>query len=404
MNRILFVDDESKVLDGLRRMLRSLRHQWDMEFAEGGAQALEYLAQAPYDVVVTDMRMPGMDGSELLAEVVRLYPATVRIILSGQCDRATVLKAVGPAHQFLTKPCDSENLKATVAKACKLRDRLSNDALKQLVSRTTSVPSLPEAYWQVLAELEIPGASIQRVADIIAQDVGMSAKVLQLTCSGFFGTPQRISDPRRAASLFDLDTMRALFTTTETFCSPFDVMEALHGYPLEIVVQHSLVVAHNAKAIAESEGCEASLAEDAYLAGLLHDLGVLVFARHFPDRYVDFLQASRHNGTPICIMESGEYRATHADVGGYLLALWGLPDAIVDATAWHHTPSSFDGRSFSVLTAVHVADALSEDLFAKCEDPRERLDQAYLERLGLTDRLEKWRALCQATSWPGVLS
>lgn len=402
MNRILFVDDESKVLEGLRRMLRSLRHQWHMEFAEGGPKALEYLASAPFDVVVTDMRMPGMDGSELLAEVAQRYPGTVRVILSGQCDRATVLKAVGPAHQFLTKPCDSETLKATVAKACKLRDRLSNDSLRQLVSRTTSIPSLPEAYWQVLAELETSGASIQRVSDVIAQDVGMSAKVLQLTCSGFFGTPQRISDPKRAASLFDLDTLRALFTTTETFCSPFDVMESLQGYPLEIVVQHGRSVAQNAKAIAQSEGCDAGTIEDVYLAGLLHDLGILVMARHFPERYASFLKESRSAEATIVAMELEEYQATHAEVGGYLLALWGLPDAVVEATAWHHHPSASEDRAFSALTAVHVANALSEDQFARCDDPAGRLDLAYLERLGMTDRLPQWHELCRTHTAAGV--
>jgi HD-like signal output (HDOD) protein len=403
MNSILFVDDETKVLEGLCRMLRGLRRQWNMEFAEGGQRALECLAKTPFDVVVTDMRMPGMDGSELLTEVARLYPATVRIILSGQCDRPTVLKAVGPSHQFLTKPCDSESLKATVAKACKLRDRLTNDALRQLASRTTAVPTLPHTYWQILAELESPSASMQHVSELIAQDVGMSAKVLQLTSSGFFGTPQRISDPRRAASLFDLETIRALFTTTETFCSPFDVAEPLQGCPLEYMVAHCLTVAENARAIAAAEGCDAGMVEDAYLAGLLHDVGILVLARHMPERYLEYLSASELQRTPIWKMEGSDFNATHADIGGYLLALWGLPDAVVDATAWHHTPSSSDAREFGPLTAVHVADALSHDAFAEQLGLAEWLDLAHLERLGTTHRLDRWRELCRANTRSGAI-
>lgn len=395
MNRILFVDDEMKVLEGLRRMLRGLRHQWHMEFAEGGQSALEYLAREPFDVVVTDMRMPGMDGSQLLAEIARLYPATVRIILSGQCDRPTVLKAVGPAHQFLSKPCDSERLKATVAKACKLRDRLPDDWLRQVVSRTSSVPSLPETYWRLITELGSPTASMQRVSDLIAQDVGMSAKVLQLTSSGFFGTPQRISDPRRAASLFDLDTIRALFTTTETFCSPFDSAGPLEGGLLEVVLEHCLTVAHNARAIAAAEGCDLGLVEDAYLAGLLHDVGVLIASRHLPEEYQQYLTVSESDRVPLWQLEVHDFRVTHADMGGYLLALWGLPDAIVDATASHHNPLASEDVAFTPLTAVHVADALSEDRFARWVEEEERLDLEYLGRLGLMDRLGAWRGLCQ---------
>ncbi len=402
MNRILFVDDETKVLEGLRRMLRGLRRQWHMEFAEGGRQALRFLADAPFDVVVTDMRMPGMDGSELLAEVARLYPATVRIILSGQCDRATVLKAVGPAHQFLTKPCDSELLKTTVAKACQSRDRLANDSLRQLVSRTNAAPSLPDVYWKVLAELGAADASMQRVSDLIAQDVAMSAKVLQLTSSSFFGTPQRVSDPRRAASLFDLDTIRALFTSTDTFRSPFDVSETLEEQFIQAVVEHSLTVAQNAKAIAAAEHCEPGLVEDAYLAGMLHDLGVLVFADHLADRYSAYIHESQSQRTPIWTFEKSDFGVTHADVGGYLMALWALPDTIVDATIWHHSPSDSGDRSFTPLTAVHVADALTSDRFSRTVEADYAIDRPYLDRLGLIDRLDAWRALCQGVALLGA--
>lgn len=231
MKRVLFVDDEPKVLEGLRRMLRAQRREWDMEFAAGGPEALERLAVSPFDVVVTDMRMPGMDGSELLREVTARFPATVRIILSGQCDRGTVFQSVASAHQFLTKPCDSETLKSTVARACGLRDQLPNDWHKQTVSRLTCVPSLPATHAKLLAETESPAVSIERVGEIIADDVGMSAKIIQLTSTGFFGTPQRCTNPVRAVSLFDLDTIRTFAASKSIFC-PFDASRLPGAVPV----------------------------------------------------------------------------------------------------------------------------------------------------------------------------
>jgi putative nucleotidyltransferase with HDIG domain len=402
MNSILFVDDEAKVLEGLRRMLHNLRRQWHMEFAEGGRRALDCLAAEPFDIVVSDMRMPGMDGSQLLAEVMRLYPATVRIILSGQCDRATVLKAVGTAHQFLTKPCDSETLKATVAQACKLRDRLSDDWHKRLVSRVNAVPSLPEHYSRLEAELKSPQASMPRVCELISQDVGMSAKVIQLISTGFFGTPQRISDPFRAASLFDLDSMRVLAASTDVFV-PFSV-ESLQGRPIEMLVEHCLSVARAAKAIALAEGADALLADDAYLAGLLHDIGVLVLAEHLPDRYVAYLNATHSVRMPLWEVERADFCVSHADIGGYLLGLWGFPDPIIDATAWHHSPAASEEWRFSALTAVHAADALIDDEFSRTAAYVDRLDEVYLDRLGLLDRIETWRAICRESVTEGAFA
>ena len=141
--RILFVDDEPNVLSGLRRMLRSMRREWFMAFAHSGLEALAMLDDTPFDIVVTDMRMPGMDGAALLKQVMHRHPKTVRIVLSGQADREEILRAVGPIHQYLSKPCDAETIKATLTRACALDGLLPDDHLKELISKMETLPSLP---------------------------------------------------------------------------------------------------------------------------------------------------------------------------------------------------------------------------------------------------------------------
>jgi HD-like signal output (HDOD) protein len=394
MKRVLFVDDEPKVLEGLRRMLYSLRREWHVEFAEGGPQALQRLAEVPFDVVVTDMRMPGMDGAELLHQVMARHPDTVRIVLSGQCDRETVLKTVDPTHQFLTKPCEPETLRSTLAQVCKRREQLCDNWHRQLVSRVTSVPSHPLRYRQLICELRSSGASLEQAGMLVAADVGMTAKILQLVSSSFFGTPQFVTDPTRAASLFDLDTLRALAFSTRAF-SPFDAC----GVPLSFIEElniHSAAVAAGARAIVLAEGGSAEEAGQAYLAGFLHDIGLLVLTQHAPERFIRLLETAVDEPLPLDVVERAATAETHAEIGAYLMALWGLPGAIVDVIAFHHRPAASPAREFKPLAAVHVATAVDSENFCETWGAPDQPDTTYLAEIGVgAARFEQWSQACK---------
>ena len=153
MIRILFVDDEPKITEGLQRMLRSMRREWEMTFASSGPKALEKLAAQPFDVVVSDMRMPGMDGCQLLTEVMQRHPQIIRIILSGYSDKEMVMRSIGLAHHYLSKPCEAETLKETIKHACDLRDQFDDETLRLLVARMRSLPNLPPPYFEAVQEL-----------------------------------------------------------------------------------------------------------------------------------------------------------------------------------------------------------------------------------------------------------
>ncbi len=144
--KILFVDDEPNVLNGLRRMLRPMRHEWDMDFVEGGALALDALQKQRYNVIVSDMRMPGLSGDQLLEEVRDHYPHMVRIILTGQCTKESGLRALRVAHRVLNKPCDPEALKMAVSSSCHLLRTLAHETVLALVTSRETLPSLPSYY------------------------------------------------------------------------------------------------------------------------------------------------------------------------------------------------------------------------------------------------------------------
>jgi HD-like signal output (HDOD) protein len=388
--RVLFVDDEPNVLSGLRRMLYCLSDEWDLAFAAGADEALQYLEDHSCDVVVTDMRMPKMDGAQLLEIIREKYPSIVRIILSGQSAQERVLRCVGPAHQFLSKPCDADHLKSTIRRSCAIRDRLSDSQLTALVTRIDSLPSMSATCTQLLRELDSPSASVAHIGKIISHDVGMTAKVLQLTNSSFFGLPVRITDPARAVTQLGLDRIRSLVLTASMF-GQFDRAKVPERV-LENIMQHCAAVAGAAQTIAKLETSDKQLVQDAFTAGLLHDVGMLVLMACVPDKYREVIRASREREVSIWEAERSGLGRTHAEAGAYLLSLWGLPDPIVEAVAWHHAPGDCVELIVSPLTFVHVANALQqENCSLNPPNAVSVVDDAYLERLGLQERLPAWR-------------
>ena len=393
MNRILFVDDEPSVLDGLRRMLRPLREEWHMEFAASGMEALAILARDPYDVIVSDMRMPGMDGAELLDTVMHRFPRMVRIVLSGQADRASVLRSLAATHQYLAKPCDAATIKATLTRACALRDLLADPGLIALVSHVHTIPSLPDIYARLVEECRSPKGSLRTVAEIMAEDVGMTAKILQLVNSSFFGRARRISSPLDAVQLLGMETVKALLLLAHVF-SQLEAPPAQLYSPV-LLQRRSLATSAAARLIAVAERADPEAVEEAAAAGLLHDVGELVLAANLPDRFAKARQLAAERGGDVIGAEMEVLGASHAMMGAYLLGLWGLPDVVVEAVAFHHAPAECVHHGFGPLAAVHVAASLVPELTGA--DPgleAPALDLDYVRALGLAERLDGWRRRC----------
>ncbi len=395
MKELLFVDDEPKLLDGLKRSLRPMRAEWNMTFVTSGAEALQTLGQAPFDVIVSDMRMPVMDGAQLLSEVRQRFPQVVRIVLSGQSDKELIYQSIAATHQYLDKPCETELLKATVLRACALRDLLRSDSLRQLVTGMHQIPSQPTLYAEIRKEAESKTASIKAIGAIISKDMGMTAKILQLVNSAYFGLRGPVSTAEQAVNLLGLDTIQALVLTVHVF-SQFSSTHG-SGFNIDRLWEASTETGALARAIAKAEQVPALMIEQAYTAGLLHDVGRLVFAANALERYEAALKTSHDKGLPIWEVEHLEFGASHADVGAYLLGLWGLGDPIVEAVAFHHCPSDCVGNSFSPLTAVHVANVLHEELSQQpAGDVPSQIDSTYLNTRHMTDRLPHWREVAGA--------
>jgi putative nucleotidyltransferase with HDIG domain len=377
--RIVFVDDELNILQAMQRTFHSMRQEWNMEFASSAAAALESLAKAPADVIVSDMRMPGMDGWQLLAEVKKLYPQTVRLVLSGHADPSSVMRAVGTAQLYLAKPCESGALKAAIVQTQMLRQLLSSDRLALLVGEVGMLPSAPAAFQEILACLQNPAASLADAAQIIGRDVAMTANIMKLVNSAFFGVRRPITTADRAVAYLGMDTLGALVLGHSVFQS--GIATGIAGFSLENLWQHSLQTGAAARAIAFSENFSAAKADEAFLAGVLHDVGKVVFATQ--------AAALSNDATMVDIVAQME--AHHAEVGAYLLGLWGFPNSIVEAVAFHHTPSHASEKGLNLAGIVHIADRLvhlsSENRSGSIDTG---MQPGFLEGAGLDHCLPKW--------------
>jgi HD-like signal output (HDOD) protein/CheY-like chemotaxis protein len=383
MIRILFVDDDADVREAMQRTLRERRNEWAMEFASSGSAALEQLARAPVDVIVSDMRMPGMDGWQLLAEVRDLYPQTIRLVLSGHADARSIMRAVGTAHQYLAKPCESAALKAAISQAHMLRRTLNSDRLAKLVGHVDMLPSAPRAFQEILACLQRPTATISDAAKIIGRDVAMTANVIKMVNSAFFGARHPVSTADRAVAYLGLDTLGALVLGHGVFKS--GVATGIEGFSLERLWQHSFDVAAAARTVALYEKFPAAKADEAFLAGMLHDVGKVVYATRGP---------VPPDWPPATVGEARtQMDAHHADVGAYLLGLWGFPNPIVEAVAFHERPGHTAGEGLSLPRLIHIADRLVHRRNAASPDSVGReLEPGLLETLGLADHWPEWLA------------
>ncbi|MCC7167194.1 MAG: HDOD domain-containing protein [Rhodospirillales bacterium] len=397
--KALFVDDESHILNGLRRMLHGKMPGWDLEFVESGVEALANLAERPADVVVTDMRMPRMDGASLLNEVRRKYPRTIRIILSGYSGAEAIYRTIGPAHQYYAKPCPPDVLVHAISRAMALRKLIHSEALLTLIGSASTVPVLPKTLIRLLDEIQSPDASVGAIAKIIEGDIGLTTQIMKLTNSAYFAIPQQVSTPIQAVRLLGLETIRALALMAgifEAFAKSgidLDAIELLEG--------RCLGIGAAAKEIALSLNLGLELADRAQCAGMLSHVGSILMQANWPESIAKVRAALSCNRGSVTELELHEFGASHAEIGAYLLGIWGFSDEVVEAVAFHHAPSderAFAGATPGVLTCLHVAQhfvkpqPVGEEALANWLGS---VDQVYLERLGLSGNIAGWVALCR---------
>jgi HD-like signal output (HDOD) protein/ActR/RegA family two-component response regulator len=374
--RVLFVDDDPNVLESLKSLLRRRQREWEMEFVGSGAAALALLAARPFDAIVTDMQMPEMDGAELLERVKREHPRAARIVLSGHAGRTAVLRSLSLAHRFLSKPCDARTIVAVVDATLQLQRLLNDATLRTFVGQIGSLPPAPETFMKLTRAIESEHVTTSALAAIVESDPATAAKVLQLVNSAFFGLSRPVTSIQQAIGYLGVELLKGVVLSIYVFdtavpCPP-------PGLSLTALRGHSMVVAKLARAIAGPLHGEA-----AFAAGVVHDIGKIVLGVGRPDMFGRLVRLTS-DGRSFIAAEKELARVTHAEIGAYLLGMWGLPFDIVEATAFHHQPSAVPTGDRRLLAALHVADALAQHR-------DDQIDHAFLAAAGFADEFATWQ-------------
>jgi putative nucleotidyltransferase with HDIG domain len=397
MKRILFVDDEPQVLDTLQRSLSPDKSQWEIAAVHDGQAALTMLAATPFHVVVSDTHMPGMDGAALLQQVCERFPSVVRIMLCNQHELEASLRAVPVAHQFLVKPCDPAMLRVAIERATSLSNVLSNRLLASTVGSVRDLPVVPRTYIALRDKLADPDAPIRDVVRLVEQDISISAKILQLVNSAVFGLPREISTVATAVSFLGIGMIQNLVLSAEVF-RVFEKSAPIPGFSIEDVQLHSQLVAKIAGELPASPHVRGA----AIVAGLLHDVGKLLLANRSPTHLARAVAGALEEKRPLFEIEEELMGVSHAEIGAYLLGIWGLPCPVVEAVAHHHRPERVPQEDLDAVGIVYIANALAHlhPPGPPRDDPSvyQVLDPVFLERIGVADQLPAWEKIAVEAS------
>ena len=387
--RILFVDDEPPVLNLLQTLFRHVSPDWESAFTDRGHKALALMAERPFDVVVSDMRMPEMNGAELLEQVRDRFPRTARIVLSGYADQPMSIRSLAAAHQYLAKPFTLASLQSALNRVFSLDALVPNPAVQTALGALHFLPSPPSIASRFHREIVSPAATSDTLGGLIGQDPALSAKALQIVSSAFFGTPKPIMLGKEAALALGMGLLRsaaAAHSLLQPASGPI-----LAGLDLEALVRHGVATGLRASRILSLERAAPDLVRTAFSTGLLQDIGRLALAVALPERYSEVQRRIAAGEATLLQAETDAFGSAHPQVGAYLLGLWGLPEAITLAVANHHTPRLLSSRGLSPVVAVHVAAHLERGSSGIPEPALPALDEQCLQALRIdAPRLQAW--------------
>jgi HD-like signal output (HDOD) protein len=397
----LFLSGSADHRLAFEQALESRRSRWTVRSVGTVESALQVLASRTFEAVVVETGFAHINPVAFLNEVAKTYPAAVRFVRSVAADEPLPTGFHAETPQRLAGHLSSETVEQALERTFLLKAWIASPAIRSLVPQLKSVPAVPSLYARVVAALRSPDASLEGVADLIAQDPVMTARMLQVANSAYFALAEPVVRAVDAVIFLGSERTKALILAGHVF-SEFEG-SACPGYSFEHEWRHSLEVASFAQTITRMETADTRLADQAFVAGLLHDVGKCLLAANVPQRYAEVLSRARAEGQSLVEIESGAFGTTHAELGGCLLGLWGLPQGVIEAVAWHHFPARSSDRRFTLLTAVHMANALAYE----AHPPGSGLtgtgvvaDGDYLRSLDLADRRNRWREACGAAARP----
>jgi len=386
--QILFVDDDQQILDGIHALLRKYRHKWDFHFANSALEALQKLKEVKIDLIVSDIQMPNHNGIWLLENVKKEYPHIVRILLSGYADNILTIQATAITQQYLSKPLEATKLIDVLERNTMLLSFLQNEYFKKLTGQIGYLPSVSEIYVKLIGLIDNPETSSDQLARVIERDVGLTAKIMQIANSSFFALAKKTTQVKNAIVYIGSNVLKSIIINEEI--GKLLLNNRLpENFSVAKLNRHSFNTALIMKVIAP----DAAFGELAFIAGILHEVGQLVLASQAPEEMYSLIQEAQERQIPLHEVEYERHGVSHAEIGAYLLSLWGISTKVVEAVANHHRTERIIGEELTVSDALDVADYLHCTQYGNCNINNQQLaiKMARFAKIGITSKIEKWR-------------
>ena len=387
--RIMFVDDDPMVVRGIARNMSMMGPKMDIVVLTSAAEALKTLAKELVDVLITDLCMPGIDGAALLDEVRSRYPTVLRFVLSGEAKPEIMLQASRLSHQYLSKPCETAVLHNTIVETLARMGTIKNPEVAKVISHLEGIPSRQASLAEFLRLLNDNSVPLDKIASSLKNDPGLSARLLKVANSPYFGHSGSIESLDEAIGLLGMDMIVSMAATHKLFAvAP---PPAASNLKLDALWEHCVYVASLVRHIGYKLKVSQSVLREAGTAALLHDIGKLVLAYAIPSEYAEACTRAQAERMPGWQAEYSIFGNHHAETGGCLLKLWGLPAAVVETVSLHHTPHHSTENRVGPVTLVHIADAVAHA--GTTDGAITFLDVAHLKERNLPEEMEYWLSL-----------
>lgn len=341
---VLFVDDDPLVVEGLSKSLRKFRKAWLVEVVGSAAAAVEALERKPRDAIVSDARMPEADGAWLMTEVQRRWPATVRVVLTGEVTSETLQRMSHLAHQLLAKPASAEAVFACVESALKGRDPL-HGKLRETVCAFGPLPSLPVTYLTLRELISRTDATVDEAATIVQQSPGVAAALLKLVNSAYFGLGRHITTIKAAIPLLGLRQLASIVLAAELYPrNPARADRLQQRAARRIELANAVLTAIE----------KPQWFQELVTGLVLCDVGELVAGQR--DGAMEQVDAAVAAGEDPHLAETRLLGLSLPALGAALLSLWGLPAEVVQAVAaQRRLPSANAEPNVALVLASIVA-------------------------------------------------
>lgn len=353
---ILFIDDQPEEAEILKNIFAG-NSKYNLIFTSDQDEFFKIIRESEISIVFSDLHMPFKNGIELLRSIKEHYPHIIRVLFSNNLERNLSAEAAQVSHLTLLKPFQSEKIFEILDRTEILRKYVDDNILSTLINGMSELPTLPDTYMKLDQALAEESISLQRIAEIISHDISFTTKILKIVNSSFFGLAKQVTETIQAVNFLGRNILKSLMLFHQLSVK-YTLDKNLQKYFEQLWLHGNKVGRFAKEVIHKTLGNEVEMMEDAYIAGLLHDIGkvVLLELKDYPAKVFTLMEDEHIRYSQA---EYKLYQTSHAEVGAYFLALWGLPERIINAVFCHKKDIDPENTHFTFEKAVMIGNMLA---------------------------------------------